>query len=276
MSRSADNAPSERSGWRHRLHEIIFESDTPAGKAFDVLLLIAILASVFAVMLESVESIRADWGRELAVIEWIFTLAFTFEYLLRLMTVRQPIRYARSVFGVIDLLSILPTWISLVVPGAQSLMVVRAFRLLRVFRIFKLGHFLGEAEVLATAMRASMRKILVFLAFVIMVVLLTGTLMYLIEPASSGFTSIPVSVYWAIVTMTTVGYGDIAPVTVLGRFLASILMIAGYGVLAVPTGIVTVELSRRGRDVSVQACPGCGLEGHEPDARFCRACGSAM
>lgn len=277
MKEPGDAPPEESSPrWRRRLHEVIFEADTAAGKAFDVALLLAIAASVLAVMLESVTTIRGEWGRQLVVAEWVFTIAFTIEYILRLLAVRRPARYARSVFGIIDLVSILPTWLSLLVPGAQTFMVVRAFRLLRVFRVFKLAHFLGEAEVLSAAMRASMRKILVFLAFVVMVVLLVGTLMYLIEPPESGFTSIPVSVYWAIVTMTTVGYGDIAPVTVAGRFLASLLMIAGYGVLAVPTGIVTVELSRRGREVSTQACPSCGAEGHEPDARFCRMCAAAL
>lgn len=277
--RDSRRAPADEpapSPWRRRLHEVIFEADTPAGKAFDVMLLLAIALSVLAVMLESVDEIRADWGRELVIIEWVFTIAFTIEYVLRLLAVHRPARYARSVFGIIDLVSILPTWLSLFLPGAQTFMVVRAFRLLRVFRVFKLGHFLGEAEVLAAAMRASVRKILVFLAFVVMVVLLVGTLMYLIEPVESGFTSIPVSVYWAIVTMTTVGYGDIVPITVAGRFLASLLMIAGYGVLAVPTGIVTVELSRRGREVSTQACPGCGAGGHDSDARFCRRCAAAL
>lgn len=268
--------PAAGSHWRRRVHEIIFEADTPAGKAFDVALLVAILASVLAVMLESVESIRQDWGPELYLVEWAFTILFTIEYMLRLLSVERPGRYARSMFGIIDLVSILPTWVSLLIPGAQTLMVVRAFRLLRVFRIFKLGHFLGEAAALTAALRASLRKILVFLASVVIIVLCVGTLMYLIEPEESGFTSIPVSVYWAVVTMTTVGYGDIAPVTVLGRFLATLLMIAGYGILAVPTGIVTVELSRRGREVSTQACPSCGVDGHEHDAVFCRHCAARL
>lgn len=268
--------PSDAAGWRQRLHEIIFESDTPAGKAFDVALLIAIFASVMAVVLESVEAVRAEWGFELLAAEWLFTVLFTIEYGLRLISVERPGRYARSTFGIIDLLAILPTWISLFVPGAHPLLVVRAFRLLRVFRILKLAHFLGEAETLTLAMRASMRKILVFLGFLVIVVLIVGTTMYLIEPRESGFTSIPMAVYWAIVTMTTVGYGDIVPTTVPGRILAAVLMICGYGILAVPTGIVTVELSRRGGAVSGQACPGCGAEGHEVDARFCRYCGSGL
>ena len=267
-----------RSPWRLRLHEIIFEADTPAGKAFDVSLLVAILASVLVVVLESVPSVRASYGRALWIAEWVFTVLFTVEYLLRLIAVRQPARYARSFFGVVDLLAVLPTYLSLLVPGAQTLLVVRALRLLRVFRILKLGEFLGEARLLLLALRASVRKILVFLAAVLVLVLIIGSLMYLIETPESGFTSIPQSIYWAIVTLTTVGYGDIAPQTVLGRILASLVMILGYGMIAVPTGIVTVELSQtgRGKAVSTQACPSCGIGGHDPDARYCKYCGSSL
>jgi len=261
--------------WRHRLHEIIFEADTPAGKAFDVALLVAILLSIGAVLLESVASIRERWGGPLRVAEWALTIAFTLEYFVRLICVRRPLRYAFSFFGIVDLLAILPTYVSLVFAGAQSLLVIRALRLLRVFRVLKLAHFLGEAQQLTVAMRASARKILVFLSAVLTLVLIMGSVMYLVEGEASGFTSIPQSIYWAIVTMTTVGYGDIAPQTVLGKFLASIVMIMGYGIIAVPTGIVTVELSR-GRKVSTQACLSCSADGHVPGARFCHACGEPL
>jgi len=267
------------SRWRHRLHEVIFEADTPLGKAFDVVLLVAILLSVGAVLLESIAAVKAQWGVQLRVIEWIFTILFTLEYVVRLTCVRRPLRYARSFFGVVDLLAIAPTYLSLVFFGAQSLVVIRGLRLLRVFRVLKLAHFLGEAEQLAVAMRNSARKILVFLSAVLTLVLITGSVMYLVEGGTpdSGFTSIPQSIYWAIVTMTTVGYGDIAPQTVLGKFLASLVMILGYGIIAVPTGIVTVELSRKRSDeLSTQACLHCMAEGHVPEARFCHACGESL
>ena len=267
-----------QTSWRFRLHEIIFEADTPGGKAFDLALLAAIVASVIAVMLESVAGIRARHGLALRAAEWVFTILFTVEYVLRLMAVGRPIRYARSFFGIVDLLAILPTYFSVVFPGAQSLIVIRALRLLRVFRVLKLVHFVGEAQMLKAALGASMRKIIVFLGTVLTAVTIIGSLMYLIEGESSGFTSIPQSVYWAIVTMTTVGYGDIAPHTVTGKFLASAVMIMGYGIIAVPTGIVTVELSgvRRRTRISTQACPQCGSEGHDPDARYCKVCGAAL
>src|SRR5688572_2732650 len=212
--------------WRPKLHEVIFEADTPAGKAFDVALLVAILASVLVVVLDSVPSVRAEHGRKLWVAEWGFTILFTVEYLLRLIAVRQPARYARSFFGIVDLLAVLPTYLSVLLPGAQAFLVVRALRLLRVFRILKLGEFLGEARMLILALKASVRKILVFLAAVLVLVLIIGSVMYLVETETpkSGFTSIPQSIYWAIVTLTTVGYGDIAPQTVLGRILASLVM----------------------------------------------------
>ena len=266
----------DRSRWRARLHEIIFEADTPAGRAFDVALLIAILVSVVAVILESVAEIRRQYGGALRAVEWTITVAFTVEYVVRLVAVDRPGRYARSFFGVVDLLAVLPTYLALVLPATQSLMVIRAIRLLRVFRILKLTHFLAEGQLLFTAMRASRRKITVFLGVVVTVVLIVGALMYLIEGEEHGFTSIPTSMYWAVVTMTTVGYGDIAPRTPLGQFLASLLMILGYGIIAVPTGIVTVELANAGRAVSRQACPSCGAEGHDIDARHCKYCGARL
>ncbi len=263
--------------WRSRLHEVIFEAETPAGRTFDLLLLVAILLSVTAAVLESVDSIREPYGQLLRAIEWIFTLLFTIEYGLRLLSVGQPLRYVRSFFGLVDLLAILPTYLSLVIAGTHSLIVIRALRLLRIFRVLKLVQFVGAERLLQTAIRASARKIIVFLGTVMTLVLIVGASMYLIEGQENGFTNIPQSVYWAIVTMTTVGYGDIAPQTVPGKFLASIVMILGYGIIAVPTGIVTVELSNAGRKgVSTKVCPQCAAEGHDSNASYCKFCGSRL
>lgn len=263
--------------WREKLHEVIFESDTPAGKAFDIALIWLILLSVLAAMLESVSSIRLAYGSDLLVVEWGFTILFTIEYAVRLLSVRAPLRYATSFFGLVDLFAILPTYLSYLVPGMQSLLVLRAFRLLRVFRIFKLASYLGEAQVLYSAIQTGKRKITVFLVAVIATVLTVGTLIYLIEGEEHGFTSIPKGVYWAIVTMTTVGYGDLSPKTAPGQFLASALMIVGYGVIAVPTGIITTELARATRGpVSAQACPACSKQGHDWDAKHCKYCGSSL
>ena len=263
--------------WRARLHEIIFEADTPEGKRFDITLLILILLSVLAVCLESVPEFRAKYGAPLRWCEWMFTLLFTAEYVARLLSVRRPLRYVFSFFGVVDLLAILPTYLSVVLPGSQSFLVVRALRLLRVFRILKLTHFVGEARLLGAAMRASARKIIVFLGVVLTAVLIAGALMYLIEGEEHGFTSIPLSVYWAIVTMSTVGFGDIVPQTSWGRVVASILMILGYAIIAVPTGIVTVELGAATRAATnTQACPACGAQYHDNDARYCKRCGAKL
>jgi voltage-gated potassium channel len=264
--------------FRERLHEIIFGADTPAGKAFDVGLMILIIASVLAVVLESVSWIRDTYGPWLRAFEWLVTIAFTIEYLLRLYCVGRPWRYARSFYGIVDLLAILPTYLSLFFPGAQSLLVIRGLRLLRVFRVLKLVHFVGEARELVTALRASARKIIVFLGAVLTIVIIVGSAMYLIEGAEHGFENIPVSIYWAIVTMTTVGYGDMAPETALGKALASVIMILGYGIIAVPTGIVSVELAgvARGKTVTGRACPGCGGHGHDADAKHCKFCGTAL
>jgi voltage-gated potassium channel len=269
-------APARRH-WRRVLHEVIFEAETPAGRAFDVALLVLIVASVLAVLLESVAVVREAYGPALRRFEWLVTVLFTVEYVLRLACVERPLRYARSFYGVVDLLAVAPTWASLLAPGAQSLLVIRSLRLLRVFRVLKLAHFLGEAQVLRRALRASGRKITVFLVTVLTLVLVIGAVMYLVEGPENGFTSIPLSIYWAIVTMTTVGYGDIAPRTVLGQVLASMVMIIGYGIIAVPTGIVTAELAAAGRAApTTEACPVCGREGHDADARFCKHCGSAL
>jgi len=264
---------------RARLHEIIFESDTWAGRLFDVALLVAILASVVAVMLDSVAAIHDAYGLELRVVEWVFTGLFTVEYLLRLYSVKRPARYALSFYGIVDLLAILPSYLSLVVAGVESLLLVRGLRIVRIFRIMRLAHYLGEAEQLMVALRASRPKITVFLVVVTTVASIVGALMYLIEDETSGFESIPAGVYWAIVTMTTVGFGDIAPVTTAGRFLASLLMLLGYGIIAIPTGIVTSEIVRAsalGRMVSTQACPSCGAEGHDADAVHCKYCGHSL
>lgn len=264
--------------WKNRLHEIIFEAETKAGKAFDIALIWSILISVALVMLESISSVSVHFGTHLYLAEWAFTILFTIEYLLRILSVRKPGRYIFSFFGIIDFLAILPTYLSLIVPGTQSLLIIRVFRLLRVFRIFKLGAHLSEAKMLYSALRASGAKITVFLFVVGATVVTMGAIMYVIEGPKYGFNSIPHSIYWAIVTMTTVGYGDLTPKTPLGQFFASCLMIAGYGIIAVPTGIVTTELvkvSRHGPP-STEACPNCSAEGHDRDAQFCKYCGSKL
>jgi voltage-gated potassium channel len=267
----------ELAAWRERLHEIIFEADTPAGKAFDVGLLMAIILSVAAVVLESVAEIRARHGLMLRAAEWIFTALFTVEYVLRLISVRRPWRYATSFLGVIDLLAILPGYLSLVVAGTQSLLVIRALRLLRVFRIFKVTRYVGEMTALVTAIRASRAKIIVFLLAVLTIVLIMGAAMYVIEGEESGFDSIPRGMYWAIVTVTTVGYGDIAPQTVLGQIVASLAMVLGYSLIIIPTGIFSMELvhASRGR-LTTQSCPECLREGHENDAVHCKFCGARL
>lgn len=276
MNRTNSNQPE--GGWRAALYIVIFGTETRAGRAFDVALLWVILLSVLVVMLESVESIRNDYHRVLSVLEWGVTGVFTLEYVLRLICVRRPRSYATSFFGIIDLLAILPTYLSLVMLGTHYLMVVRILRLVRVFRVLKLLRFLKEGHVLVSALRASRHKITVFLAAVMTLVVIMGTLMYLIEGEASGFTSIPRGIYWAIVTLSTVGYGDIAPVTPLGQIIACLVMILGYGIIAVPTGIVSVELQQ----ATAQAvrlpvsCSACGSYGHDQDARWCRLCGSRL
>jgi voltage-gated potassium channel len=269
--------PSEQSACRARLHEIIFEAETPAGKAFDVGLLVAIVLSIFAVCLESVAEVRTQYGPQLRIVEWIFTILFTIEYVLRLLSVRQPLRYAFSFYGIVDLMAILPSYLSFFITGSQSLLVIRALRLLRVFRVLKLAHFVGEARMLKAALRASLHKIVVFLEVVLTLVVIIGAVMYLLEGPENGFDNIPLAIYWTIVTMTTVGYGDIAPQTVAGMVLASGVMLLGYAIIAVPTGIVTVELASAVRhSVRTDACPNCGAEGHASDAAYCRYCGAFL
>ncbi len=268
-----------RAAWRDRLHEIIFEAETPTGKAFDIVLLISICISVLVVMLESVPFIQVRYGEQLLYIEWFFTLLFTVEYILRLISVLRPLAYARSFFGVVDFLSIVPTYLGLFVSGAQYLLVIRILRLLRIFRVLKLVEYIEESRELTTALWASRRKISVFLLTVVTLVFIIGSAMYVIEGPENGFTSIPTGIYWSVVTLTTVGYGDIAPQTALGKTLATIVMLMGYGIIAVPTGIVTMELSRgrpRPQDALTRACPTCGREGHDPDAEYCKYCGSGL
>lgn len=261
--------------WRRKLYAIIFESDTPAGKTFDILLLVAIVLSILVVSLESVTSIRLRYGWLLVALEWVFTILFTVEYILRLLCTRYPLAYARSFFGVVDLLSVLPTYIGLFITGTHYLLVVRILRLLRVFRVLKLGQYMSEAAILRQAISASQKKISVFLLAVVTIVVIVGALMYLVEGPAGGFDDIPTSMYWAIVTLTTVGYGDISPVTPMGKFLASVLMLVGYGIIAVPTGIVTSELSRAAQPSSV-VCPVCERTGHASDARYCKYCGAEL
>ena len=263
--------------WRSKFHEIIFEADTKAGKLFDVLLIIIILLSVFVVMLDSVHAFRDQFGSLLYALEWLFTILFSIEYILRLMCVGRPVKYATSFYGVIDFLAVAPTYLSLLLPGTQFLLVIRLLRILRIFRVFKLVQYIREAGQLNQALSASRRKITIFLFIVLVLVVIFGSLMYVIEGEKNGFTSIPRSIYWAIVTLTTVGYGDISPKTNLGQALAAIIMILGYAIIAVPTGIVTVEMSAAmSRDISTQACPQCSAEGHDKDAKFCKYCGAKL
>lgn len=271
-----NNAPTNRSQWREDLYAVIFEAETPAGKWFDILLIVSILASVAAVMLDSVNSINMHYGGFLNGIEWFFTIIFTVEYILRLICVGRPLLYASSFFGIVDLLAIIPTYVSLFIPGTQYLLVVRILRILRIFRVLKLVQYMGEALILMRALRASSRKITVFLFTVLTLVTVLGSLMYLIEGAQNGFTSIPRSIYWAIVTLTTVGYGDISPQTNIGQILAAGIMILGYSIIAVPTGIVTVELSKFSSKKLTRSCRDCSAEGHDDDAVFCKYCGAEL
>lgn len=262
---------------RQKLHEVIFEAETPLGKFFDLLLIVAILASIVVVMLESVSSLDQKYGKLFDTLEWIFTILFTLEYIARIISLKKPVYYIKSFYGVIDLLSILPTYLSLLFTGTQVMMVLRVLRLLRIFRVLKLVRFLSEANKLFSALKSSMPKIIVFLVSVVCINLIVGTIMYIIEGGENGFDSIPRSIYWSIVTMTTVGYGDIAPVTIVGQTLASFIMILGYGIIAVPTGIVTSEIHRaKAKKISTEVCPSCGSEGHEADAKYCKYCGSKM
>ncbi|PLX02943.1 MAG: ion transporter [Marinilabiliales bacterium] len=262
---------------KEKLHDIVFEADTREGKIFDVVILILILLSILLVMLESVKEIEIHFDRLFYFLEWIITIVFTIEYILRIIITRRPIKYIFSFYGIIDLLAVAPTYMGLILSGVGGLVVIRAMRLLRVFRIFKLTRYTNEARNIMLALRASKAKLLVFLFSVLTIVTIIGTLMYLIEGSSSGFTSIPRSMYWAIVTLTTVGYGDIAPQTAFGQLLSSFVMILGYAIIAVPTGIVSVEISRlKKHQITTQICPECMKEGHDSDASHCKFCGSVL
>lgn len=265
--------------WKYKLHEIIYEADTPAGKLFDVVLLFFIVASIVLVMLESVNSIDAKYHNLLNSAEWVVTILFTVEYIARIISVKKPIKYITSFYGIIDLLSTIPKYLSLIFVGTHALVALRALRLLRIFRILKLARYLGASNNLLTAIKASRVKISVFLFAVVIISVILGTIMYIIEGEENGFTNIPKSVYWCIVTLTTVGYGDIAPQTPIGQFIASIVMILGYGIIAVPTGIVTSEmtkLSTKKLPNNTQACPNCGAEDHKDNAEFCYECGHKL
>jgi voltage-gated potassium channel len=274
--------PATEDGWRRRWFDIIYRHDSGPERNFDLLLIYAILASIVVVMIDSVQWIHNRWAQWFYVVEWIFTIAFTAEYLLRLAVVKRPLRYAVSIWGIIDLLSILPTYLSFFVPGAQSLLVVRVLRILRLFRILKLTRYVEESGVLMQSLWRSRRKVLVFLFTVLTITVIAGALMYLIEGPKNGFTSIPTSMYWAIVTMATVGFGDVVPQTTLGRFVTSALILIGYSIIAVPTGIYTAELASTMREAEDahrhdnRGCPQCGLEGHDRDALFCRRCGTRL
>lgn len=261
---------------KKRLYEIIFEADTPAGKIFDVALLFVIVASVVLVMLESVNSVASRYLDVLRTMEWIITIIFTIEYILRIMIVQKPIRYIFSFFGIIDLLSVLPTYLSLFAFGYQSLVVIRMLRLLRIFRVLKLTRYTQAGRMLMRAMWASREKISVFIFFVLIIVVIMGTIMYLIEGETNGFKSIPLSIYWAIVTLTTVGYGDISPATPLGQFMASVIMILGYAIIAVPTGIITAEIIKPTPVKNTQVCHKCLYDKHDDDAVFCKKCGEKI
>lgn len=265
--------------WRRRLHEIIFESDTPEGRAFDKVIIAAILVSVGVVVADSVPRLHQRFGTWFDVAEWFFTALFTVEYVARLLSVQRQLRYAFSFFGIVDLLSVLPTYLAYFFPELHALIDVRILRLLRIFRIFKLADYIVEYQMLGEALAASRRKILVFLSAVLMVVLILGTLLYVVEGPEHGFVDIPTSVYWAITTVTTVGFGDITPKTDVGRFIASLSMLLGWGTLAVPTGIVTAEMTARRHlrpPEMTRTCENCGASGHGPEARYCQMCGSGL
>ncbi|MGP8336763.1 MAG: ion transporter [Methanosarcinaceae archaeon] len=264
-------------GLRQRIYTIMFESETPAGKFFDEALIVSIMLSVIVVMLDSVNAIHASHGDLLHSLEWMFTILFTIEYFFRLISIGRPIRYATSFFGIVDLLAIIPTYISLFLPGSQYLIVIRVLRLLRVFRILKLVKYLSEADMLMKAFRASKQKIIIFLFAVINLVIILGSAMYVIEGAEHGFNSIPLSIYWAVITLTTVGYGDIVPQTPVGQGLAMCIMIIGYGIIAVPTGIVTAEIAYASKEKPTnRVCPECSAEGHDSNAGFCKICGAEL
>lgn len=261
---------------KDKLHEIIFEADTRAGKHFDVILLIAILLSVLGVMLGSVSSLDEEYGSVFKAMEWALTVLFTVEYILRIYAVKKPFKYIFSFMGIVDLLAILPTYLVSFYPPIRFMVDIRIIRLIRIFRIFKLSRYLRGAHIMQIALRSSRPKIVVFLLSIVLLVVLLGTIMYILEGQQNGFENIPKSIYWAVVTLTTVGYGDVVPVTAFGQFLASVIMILGYGIIAVPTGIVSAEMAKTTNKVSTQACRSCAKEGHDIDAKHCKYCGDIL
>ena len=264
---------------RDRLHQIIFEADTPKGKAFDIALLIAILLSVLVVMLESVQSIQEEHGSLLLALEWLFTILFTIEYFLRIYSINKPLKYIFSSMGVIDLLAILPTYLIFTFPNLHTLTVIRSIRIIRIFRVFKLKRYIRGAYTMQIALRNAVPKIIVFLLSVLLLIVILGTIMYIFEGLGGknpGFQDIPNSIYWSIVTLTTVGYGTVVPVTVIGKMIASVIMLLGYGIIAVPTGIVTAGIMKTRKNISTQVCINCSQEGHDEDALFCKYCGSKI
>jgi voltage-gated potassium channel len=271
-------AGSAFAGFRRRIHRVIFKADTTAGRAFDFLLVWAILLSVAAVLLESVAGLRTKAGQAFYMVEWGFAILFSIEYALRLSSLRHPFAYARSFFGIVDILSFLPSFLSLFIPGAQAFTVVRVFRILRLFRIFKLVRYMREARILMTALRGGLPKIIVFLTTVIGIVICMGALMYLVEGEANGFTSMPKAIYWAVSTLSTVGYGDMVPKTPAGQAIAAMVMLLGYAILAVPTGIVSVEIASASRKIREEdiPCPGCGLSDHDDDAAYCKRCSARL
>lgn len=273
-----DNSSASYPSIKFRIREIIFEADTRAGKNFDVLLILAIILSTVVVIIESVAQIRAEYQTSLRVLEWNFTILFTIEYILRIYSVERKMGYITSFYGIVDLLSILPTYLSLLLPGTHYLAIIRLLRIIRVFRVLKLVAYIKEANTLSRALWASRRKIFIFLYTVMVIVIVVGSLMYVIEGKEGGFTSIPRGIYWAIVTLTTVGYGDIAPITPIGQTLASLLMITGYAIIAVPTGIVTAEMTAaaRERPLTTISCPHCTAQGHDSYSSFCKYCGGKL
>lgn len=277
MAERTFRPPDEKAQWRIRLYKIIFESGTREGKLFDVILIWCIILSVTVVFLESINSLGSRYSFYFQIIEWIFTILFSVEYVLRLLSVKKPHRYAFSFYGIIDLLAIIPTYLSLLITGSQYLLVIRVLRLLRVFRIFKIRALLAQAEMLTRALKASWSKIAVFLFAVLTMIVVIGAIMYVVEGPENGFTSIPTSMYWAIVTMTTVGYGDISPQTPVGQLLASVVMIIGYSIIAVPTGIVTVEIAEANKkSITTRVCTECLKEGHDKDAVYCKYCSAKL
>ena len=266
------------SNWRDVLYDVIFKADTVAGKSFDIAVIVIIALSVITVIISTVDIIEQKYGNALHIAEWMFTIIFTIEYILRLICCKRPVAYARSFFGIVDLFAIAPTYISVFLPSSHVLIVIRILRVLRIFRVLKLVKYIGESELLIDALRSSRRKITVFLFSVITIVIIFGSVMYIVETPKNGFTNIPQCIYWAVVTLTTVGYGDITPQTHIGKAIAMVIMVMGYGIIAVPTGIVTAEITRSmgHNKISTNVCEGCGYRWHDDDAHYCKHCGNTL